>query len=109
MTFPQILFPISYILQGLGFIFIAYAWGRAFHEYRQGGVFPHTRMILFVLTSVTFSAYIVPTALALCYFVPGCFNPIYRDYLRFFSGVILFLYGLFKAYLYYSKEVEIHG
>lgn len=104
--FPHFLFPLSYILQAIGFVGIAYAWGRALQEFREGGIFPHTRLILFIITSIAFSAYVLPTLFAICYFLPGCFNPLYRDYLRLFSGLILFLYGTFTAYLYYKKEVE---
>lgn len=95
---------VSYVLQLIGFFGIAYAWGRSLHELTRGKGVPRTRLLLFIITTVTFSAYIVPVVLSVCYFSPGCFQPYYRDYLRLFSGVILFLYGLFKFLLYYTKE-----
>lgn len=97
-------FAASYILQALGFLGICYAWSRALHELRHGYRYFNTRLLLFVITTVTLSAYVVPTFIALCYFVEGCFQPVYRDYMRLFSGAILFLYGLFKFLLYYTKE-----
>lgn len=95
---------ISFALQALGFLGIAYAWSRALYELRHGKTVYNTRLLLFIITSITLSAYVVPTLIAVCYFVAGCFQPAYRDYLRLFSGLILFLYGLFKFLLYYTKE-----
>src|SRR4051812_9773871 len=110
MTFlPPILFPVSYVLQALGFVFIFLAWSKALHELRRGQVFYKTRVLLFAITSVALTAYLVPTLLAVCYFVPGCFQPVYRDYMRLFSGIILFLYGFFKFVLYYTKDSEKQG
>lgn len=104
----QTIIAISFILQAIGFLGILYAWIKALQEFRDGGVFPKTRLLLFIITTVTLSAYIVPTMISICYFKPGCFQPQYRDDLRLFSGIILFLYGLFKFLLYYTKEKEVH-
>ena len=100
---------LSYILQAIGFLGILYAWGRALQELRRGGSVPQTRRLMFFITSVALSAYIVPTLIAICFFVEGCFRPIYRDYLRLFSGFILFLYGSFTAWLYLTKEAHFDG
>ena len=99
---PQ-LFALSYILQAIGFLGICYAWYRSLRELSGAGV-PPTRKLLFVITSVALIAYLLPTILSICYFIVGCFKPYYRDYLRLFSGMILFLYGAFKFLLYYTKE-----
>jgi hypothetical protein len=99
----------SFILQTFGFVFISLAWWKALQELVRGRFFYRTRVIMFVVTTVALLAYIVPTALALCYFAPGCFQPVYRDYLRLFSGLIFFLYGLFKFLLYYTKEANPLG
>ena len=104
MNLPPVFMALSYVLQMFGFLGIAYAWGRALQEFRTGRDVPKTRLLLFLITSVALLAYVVPVVLALCYFTPGCFQPYYRDYLRLFSGMILFLYGAFKFVLYYTKE-----
>lgn len=94
----------SYILQLLGFIGIFLSWVKALHELRRGERYYSTRLLLFIITSIAFVSYIVPTLLTVCYFMPGCFQPAYRDYMRLFSGIILFLYGLFTFLLYYTKD-----
>lgn len=95
---------ISFVLQMIGFLGICYAWWHALGELKTGTEVYRTRLLMFVITSVTLSAYIVPMLISLCYFDKGCFQPVYRDYLRVFSGTILFLYGLFKFLLYATKE-----
>jgi hypothetical protein len=100
-------FAISYVLQLFGFLGIAFAWGKAVVEYRHGKKVYRTRILMLIITTIALMAYVVPSMIAVCYFVKGCFQPIYRDYLRIFSGAILFLYGLFKFLLYYTKDVDI--
>lgn len=100
---PTIL-AISYILQFLGFLGIAYAWRCAFREWLTGRIVPKTRTIMLIITSVALVAYIFPAIASICFFIEGCFQPVYRDILRVTSGIILFLYGLFKFLLYYTKE-----
>ena len=102
--FRTIVFALSYILQFLGFLGIAYALGRAIREWQTSRVVPRTRFYLLVITSVAFVAYILPAMFSICYFITGCFQPIYRDILRVTSGIILFLYGGVQFLLYYTKE-----
>jgi hypothetical protein len=101
------LFTASYILQGIGFVFITLAWGKAFKEYLTGIGLYWTRVLMLIITTVAFFAYLFPAFATICYFIPGCFKPIYRDYLRLASGLILFLYGFSKFILYYTKDDDI--
>lgn len=102
--FKSVIFAISYILQAVGSIGIAYAWWRSLVEWRMGKRVPRTRFLLLMITSVALISYILPTLIAMCYFIEGCFRPFYRDVLRVTSGLILFLFGVFEFLLYYTKE-----
>lgn len=103
---PEWLIRESYLAQIVGFLLISYAWVRSAQELIRGGEVPRTRMIMFVITSAAFLATFIPMALGICYFVPGCFQPGFRDILRVASGNIILIYGLFKAILYATKEKE---
>src|SRR6476620_366697 len=89
----KFLFPASYVLQAIGLIGITLSWIKAVKEFANGNRVYRTRLLLLIITTVAFVAYLFPGFAAICYFINGCFKPIYRDYLRVFSGLILFLFG----------------
>lgn len=101
------LFGVSYILQAIGFVGIMLSWIKAVNEFRVGNRVYRTRLLLLVITTVAFAAYLFPGFAAICYFITGCFKPAYRDYLRIFSGLILFLFGTAMYLLFYTKDNDI--
>lgn len=101
-----VLFGESYLGQIVGFVFMAFAWRKAYKLWRSDLPFRNTRKIAFILTTIGLVATAIPALISVCYFLPECFEPWMRNVLRIFNGNIIGLYGFFKWQWFYTKEPE---